>query len=152
MNIHPPPPISALATALIGIIQNSNPPSAAVSEIIQRNAEYKDVIILPKFIQSHHFAITMMYYLKHEHECFIRYKTRGAAERFISDKARIASVLIASKTIHFIPILSLCLQKNFEYRCCISRENRGKSFVKIYVCFIIYKDSFTAMIFFVFCS
>ena len=30
-----------------------------------------------------------MYYLKHEHECFIRYKTRGAAERFISDKARI---------------------------------------------------------------
>ena len=27
------------------------------------------------------------YYLKHEHECFIRYKTRGAAERFISDKA-----------------------------------------------------------------
>ena len=27
-----------------------------------------------------------MYYLKHEHECFIRYKTRGAAERFISDK------------------------------------------------------------------
>ena len=34
----------------------------------------------------------IMYYLKHEHECFIRYKTRGAAERFISDKARIASV------------------------------------------------------------
>ena len=59
---------------------------------------------------------------------------------------------IASKTIHFIPILSLCLRKNFEYRCCISRENRGKSFVKIYVCFITYKDSFTAMIFFVFCS
>ena len=26
------------------------------------------------------------YYLKHEHKCFIRYKTRGAAERFISDK------------------------------------------------------------------
>ena len=84
--------------------------------------------------------IIYMYYLKHEHECFIRYKTRGAAERFISDKARI------------IPILSLCLRKNFEYRCCISRENRGKSFVKIYVCFITYKDSFTAMIFFVFCS
>ena len=29
-----------------------------------------------------------MYYLKHELECFIRYKTRGAAERFISDKTR----------------------------------------------------------------
>ena len=38
-----------------------------------------------------------MYYLKHEHECFIRYKTRGAAERFISDKARIASVLNSFK-------------------------------------------------------
>ena len=59
---------------------------------------------------------------------------------------------IASKTIHFIPILSLCLRKNFEYRCCISRENQGKSFVKIYVCFITYKGSFTAMIFFVSCS
>ena len=34
-----------------------------------------------------------MYYLKHEHEFFIRYKMRGAAERFIADKARIASVL-----------------------------------------------------------
>ena len=36
-----------------------------------------------------------MYYLKHEHGCFIRNKTRGAAERFISDKARIASILMS---------------------------------------------------------
>jgi hypothetical protein len=28
----------------------------------------------------------VMYYLKHELERFIRYKTRGAAERLISDK------------------------------------------------------------------
>jgi hypothetical protein len=28
----------------------------------------------------------LKYYLKHEQECFIGYKTRGAAERFISDK------------------------------------------------------------------
>ena len=42
-----------------------------------------------------------MYYLKHEHECFIRYKTRGAAERFISDKARIASVLNSFKNDPF---------------------------------------------------
>ena len=34
-----------------------------------------------------------MYYLKHEQECFIGYKTRGEAERFISNKARTASVL-----------------------------------------------------------
>ena len=40
---------------------------------------------------------SFMYYLKHEHECFIRYKTRGAAERFIADKARIASVLNSLK-------------------------------------------------------
>ena len=38
-----------------------------------------------------------MYYLTHEHECFVRYKTPGAAERFISDKARIASVLNSFK-------------------------------------------------------
>ena len=36
--------------------------------------------------------MSYMYYLKHEHECFIRYKMRGAAERFIADKAQIASV------------------------------------------------------------
>ena len=35
----------------------------------------------------------IMYYLKHEQECFIRYKTRGDSGRFISDKARTASVL-----------------------------------------------------------
>ena len=34
-----------------------------------------------------------MYYLKHEQKCFILYKTRGKAERFISDKERIASFL-----------------------------------------------------------
>ena len=84
------------------------------------------------------WQIYLKYYLKHEHECFIRYKLRV--------------FWIASKTIHFIPMLSLCLRKNFEYRCCISRENQGKNFVKIYVCFITYKDSFTAMIFFVSCS
>ena len=76
---------------------------------------------------------------------------RGAAERFISDKARIASVLNSFKNdLYVIPILSLCLRKNFQYRCCISRENRGKNFVKIYVCFITYKDSFMAMISFAF--
>ena len=35
---------------------------------------------------------------------------RGAAERFISDKARIASVLNSFKNdLYVIPILSLCL-------------------------------------------
>ena len=34
-----------------------------------------------------------MYYLKHEKECFIGFKTRGAAERFKSDKTRLSSVL-----------------------------------------------------------
>ena len=93
------------------------------------------------------------YNLKDELECFIRYKTRArAVEPFMSDKARIASVVNSFKNDLFIPILSLCLTKNFQYRCCISRENRGKSFVKIYVCFITCKDFFTAMIFFVLCS
>ena len=53
---------------------------------------------------------------------------------------------IVSKTIYFVPILSLSLRKNFHYRCCISRDIRGKIFVKIYVCFVTHKDSFTAMI------
>ena len=32
-----------------------------------------------------------MYYLINEQECFIGFKTRGEAERFISDKAQTAS-------------------------------------------------------------
>ena len=44
------------------------------------------------------------YYLKHEHECFLSYKMRGAAECFIADKVRIASVSNNLKTIHFIYI------------------------------------------------
>ena len=33
-------------------------------------------------------------------ECFIRYKTQDAAERIISDKARIASILIGLKKFY----------------------------------------------------
>ena len=47
------------------------------------------------------------------------------------------------KTIYFIPILSVRLRKSLQYRCYISRENRGKSFVKMYVCFNSDKDFFT---------
>ena len=36
--------------------------------------------------------------------------------------------------------------KKIQNRCDICRGNRGKSFVKIYVSFITYKDSFTTMI------
>ena len=38
-------------------------------------------------------------------------------------------------------ILSVCLPNNFQYKCCLSREIRGKSFVKIYVRFSAYEDS-----------
>ena len=31
---------------------------------------------------------------------------------------------MTSKTIHFLPILSVRLRNNFQYRCCRSRENR----------------------------
>ena len=55
----------------------------------------------------------LKYYLKHEHECFIRYKTRGAAERFISDKARIASVLNSFKNDPFYTHLVTLFTKEF---------------------------------------
>ena len=60
-------------------------------------------------IYFHYF----LYYLKHEHECFIRYKTRGAAERFISDKARIASVLNSFKNDPFYTHLVTLFTKEF---------------------------------------
>ena len=55
-----------------------------------------------------------MYYLKHEHECFIRYKMRGAAERFIADKARIVSVLNSLKNDPFYTHLVTLFTKEFS--------------------------------------
>ena len=54
-----------------------------------------------------------MYYLKHERECFIRYKMRGAAERFIADKAQIASVLNSLKNDPFYTHLVTLFTKEF---------------------------------------
>ena len=54
----------------------------------------------------------IMYCLKHEQECFIGYKTRGEAERFISDKARIASVLDGFKSdLFYTHVISLFTKK-----------------------------------------
>ena len=58
--------------------------------------------------------IIYKYYLKHEHECFISYKTRGAAERFIPDKARIASVLNSFKNDPFYTHLVTLFTKEFS--------------------------------------
>ena len=55
-----------------------------------------------------------MYYLKHEHECFIGYKMRGAAERFIADKAQIASVLNSLKNDQFYTHLFTLFTKEFS--------------------------------------
>ena len=70
-------------------------------------------------------------YLIYEQKCFTRYKTRGAAERFISDKARIASIFNGFKNDPFYTHFVSEFAK--EFRIC--RENRGKRFVKIHVCF-----------------
>ena len=55
-----------------------------------------------------------MYYLKHKHECFIRYKTRSATTRFISDKAQIASVLNSFKSDPFYTHLVTLFTKEFS--------------------------------------
>ena len=55
-----------------------------------------------------------MYYLKHEHEYLIRYKMRGASERFIADKARIASVLNGLKNYPFYTHLVTLFTKEFS--------------------------------------
>ena len=62
-----------------------------------------------------------LYYLKHEHECFIRYKMRGAAERFIHSQKRhrlaascgfyrLAASLSTScsKLVNFIKLQQVC--------------------------------------------
>ena len=54
------------------------------------------------------------YYLKHEQECSIGYKTRGEDERFISDKARTASVLDGFKNDPFYTHLISLFTKKFS--------------------------------------
>ena len=55
-------------------------------------------------------VIKFMYYLINEQGCFIGFKTRGEAERFISDKARIASILNSFKNdpfyTHFVSVFA----------------------------------------------
>ena len=74
---------------------------------------FAQFFIIPYAICQIHLCVYFMYYLKHEHECFIRYKTRGAAERFISDKARIASVLNSFKNDPFYTHLVTLFTKEF---------------------------------------
>ena len=50
----------------------------------------------------------------YEQECFIRYNTQAAAKRFISDKARIASVLNGFKNDPFYIHLVNLLAKEFS--------------------------------------
>ena len=52
------------------------------------------------------------YYLKHEHECLSDIKC--AAERFIADKARIASVLNSLKNDPFYTHLVTLFRKEFS--------------------------------------
>ena len=56
----------------------------------------------------------LMYYLKHEQKCFIRYKTRGAAESFTSDKGRIVSVLNSFKKNPFYTHLVTLFMKELN--------------------------------------
>ena len=84
----------------------------------------------------------------------------AVSSRFKPDKELTSSVLLKRKDVLFktqswvlyhdkvrLTHLVTWFMKEFSiYWCCISRENGGKSFVKIYVCFTTYKDSFTAMI------
>ena len=56
----------------------------------------------------------IMYHLINEQECFIGFKTRGEAERFISDKARIASILNSFKNDPFYTHFASVFAKEFS--------------------------------------
>ena len=75
-----------------------------------------------------------MYYLKHEQECFIGYKTRGEAERFISNEARTASVLrwlntvfhkIENSRIRLVFLDCYFLMSNKDYRTDVKQRAKG---------------------------
>ena len=70
--------------------------------------------------------VKFKYYLINEQECFIGFKTRGEAERFISDKARTASFLNGFKNVS---VRSRHWRSNFEDRQ--SLKNSKLKFMQI---------------------
>ena len=52
----------------------------------------------------------------------MRHKTQAQSERFLQHKTRATSVLNDLKNDSFYTHLVRPLLKNFQYRCCISRE------------------------------
>ena len=83
-----------------------------VQEIV-KSGNIRVIFTIYIYSKGNKIFCNLKYYLKHEHECFIRYKTRGAAERFISDKARIASVLNSLKNDPFYTHLVTLFTKEF---------------------------------------
>ena len=61
-------------------------------------------------MKKHNFYVLF----KTRAECFIRYKTRGAAERFIADKARTVSVLNSLENDPFYTHLVTLFTKDFS--------------------------------------
>ena len=95
------------------ILESNDPILESNDQIVESNdqiLESNDQILE----SNDQFLKLSMYYLKHELECFIRYKARGAAERFISDKARIASVLNSLKNDPFYTYLVTLFTKKFS--------------------------------------
>ena len=68
---------------------------------------------------------------------------RGAAERIISDKARIARILIKwlKKRSILHPSCQFDCENIFNIDDVYAEENRSKSFVIIHMCFIRYKTT-----------
>ena len=82
----------------------------------------------------------------------MRYKTRGAVERFTSDNVQIASILNGSQNDPFYSILScqFVFEGIFNLDVVYAKKIEAK-FLRKSTCFYhIYKDSFTAMISFLF--
>ena len=68
------------------------------------------------------------YYLINEQECFIGFKTRGEAERLISDKARTASFLNGFKNLS---VRSSHWRSNFEIGQHLNMRNSKLKFMQM---------------------
>jgi hypothetical protein len=106
---------------------------------VRKNFVYKKYLF--KFtILQHNF---IMYYLKHEQQCFIRYKdTRWSWVSLGLIKHTLRMIWIASKTIQLVSPL-LHWRSDFQKIHC--RENQSKRLCKSREISITYKD--TLMIF-----
>ena len=106
--------ISCFGTTLIAVVYMLTSPANQVPSLssLKEFFPFQEILEIQNRIYILQYSMLMctliymyMYYLKHEKECFIIFKTRGAAKRFRYDKTDASSSVLNSLKYDYKRIL-----------------------------------------------